>query len=320
MAFHRWQLGLGRGALTLMQFPSKIWMFCWAVTLCVAVVGCSSSDEDAGPGTSPPDETSEALTLPSNHGLAAGSVTVQPGASDEYGDVVVSCPAGGSACVVNVAADGSATYNKTGGMPTVSPVAQAFPRHGVGTSWSFAVDDSDPGFADPEFSLETIAYQITGRQEYRGREVLVTNATTHPPLPLEADLQVLFDAETGNPVATLYGDTVDSEYIPHEGRLSFPMKVGNTWRATYEEVLGETWGEEKAWQDWEVMAYEEVTVPAGTFMAFRVTRTGASNTYDQDDAYTYWYAPTIGFIVKMDDQYADGGHYVLELTDWKLAP
>ena len=173
-------------------------------------------------------------------------------------------------------------------------VAQAFPRHGVGTSWSFAVDDSAP-----EFSLETIAYQITGRREHRSREVLVTNATTHPPLPLEADLQVLFDAETGNHVATLYGDTVGSEYIPHEGMLSFPMKVGNTWRATYterwsylsgpsEEALEETWEEENAWQDWEVMAYEEVTVPAGTFMAFRVTRTGtSSDAYAQDDVYTY---------------------------------
>ena len=113
---------------------------------------------------------------------------------------------------------------------------------------------------------------------------------------------------------------MDSEYIPHDGMLSFPMKVGKTWRATYEEVLGGTWEEEEAWQDWEVMAYEEVTVPAGTFMAFRVTRTGTSDAYAQDDVYTYWYAPTIGFVVKMDDQYADGEHYVLELTDWKLAP
>ena len=58
-------------------------------------------------------------TLPSNHGLVAGRFTVQPGASDEYGNVVVSCPAGGSACVVAVAADGTATYARTGGVPNV---------------------------------------------------------------------------------------------------------------------------------------------------------------------------------------------------------
>ena len=61
----------------------------------------------------------EPWDLPSNHGLAAGRLTVPPGASDEHGNVVVSCPAGGNACVVNVAADGSATYDQTGGIPTV---------------------------------------------------------------------------------------------------------------------------------------------------------------------------------------------------------
>ena len=37
----------------------------------------------------------------------------------EHGNVVVSCPAGGNACVLNVAADGSASYHRTGGMPTL---------------------------------------------------------------------------------------------------------------------------------------------------------------------------------------------------------
>ena len=55
--------------------------------------------------------------LPSGHGLAAGTITVQPGASDEHGNVMVSCPAGGRACVVNIATDGTATYDKTGGVP-----------------------------------------------------------------------------------------------------------------------------------------------------------------------------------------------------------
>ena len=69
--------------------------------------------------TLPPGKIGEALTLPSHHGLAAGRFTVQPGAADEHGNVVVSCPPDGRACVINVAADGSATYDGTGGVPTV---------------------------------------------------------------------------------------------------------------------------------------------------------------------------------------------------------
>ena len=67
----------------------------------------------------PPDMMSEDLTLPSDHGLAAGQFTIQPGASDAHGNVVVSCPAGGSACVITVEQDGTASYDKTGGMPVV---------------------------------------------------------------------------------------------------------------------------------------------------------------------------------------------------------
>ena len=44
-----------------------------------------------------------------------------PGASDERGNVEVSCPAGGPACVVSVADDGSVRYESTGGMPSVMP-------------------------------------------------------------------------------------------------------------------------------------------------------------------------------------------------------
>jgi hypothetical protein len=66
-----------------------------------------------------PANMDEELTLPTNHGLAVGGFTIQAGASGLHGNVVVWCPAGGSACVVNVAADGSATYAQTGGTPSV---------------------------------------------------------------------------------------------------------------------------------------------------------------------------------------------------------
>ena len=75
----------------------------------------------------PPDMMSEELTLPSDHGLAAGQFTIQPGAADVHGNVVVSCPAGGSACVIAVEQDGTASYDKTGGMPVVLSRPEKFP-------------------------------------------------------------------------------------------------------------------------------------------------------------------------------------------------
>ena len=102
--------------------------FAMFVLIALALSGCggggdSSTSIPATPVT-PPAKMSEALTLPTGHGLAVGEFTLQPGASDEYGNVVVSCPAGGNACVVTVSADGTATYDRTGGVPSVMAAYQ----------------------------------------------------------------------------------------------------------------------------------------------------------------------------------------------------
>ena len=67
----------------------------------------------------------EAVTLPTNHGLAAGEITVQPGMSETHGNVNISCPAGANACMVTIADDGSATYIIAGGQPTIMLATEA---------------------------------------------------------------------------------------------------------------------------------------------------------------------------------------------------
>ena len=58
--------------------------------------------------------------VPANHGLdSIDSLTVQPGSSGEYGYVEISCPAGGSACVLSVTNDGTVAYETTGGTPSI---------------------------------------------------------------------------------------------------------------------------------------------------------------------------------------------------------
>ena len=74
--------------------------------------------------------------IPTNHGIAsADDITVQPGSTERLGNVDVSCPAGGPACVFSVAGDGTVAYRATGGMPTVvaaTAVLTAVPaNHGI---------------------------------------------------------------------------------------------------------------------------------------------------------------------------------------------
>ena len=93
-----------------------------ACILNVADDGSASYDETGGIPTLM--AASQNLELPAGHGLADDQITVQPGASDEHGNLVVSCPAGGQACVINLADDGSASYDKTGGIPTLMTASQ----------------------------------------------------------------------------------------------------------------------------------------------------------------------------------------------------
>ena len=93
-----------------------------SVGMLVALAACGGGG--GGPVVSPGPVPGQnpLLSLPSSHGLAAGSrITLAPGASEEHGNVVVSCPSSGDACVVIVAADGTATYDRTGGIPAVAP-------------------------------------------------------------------------------------------------------------------------------------------------------------------------------------------------------
>ena len=179
------------------------------------------------------------------------------------------------------------------------PVVQGFPKHDIGTFWTF--DEDNPGAG-----LGTVTHTITGTQVYRGRELLVFSRAARFPNPTDNyDRIYLHDAKTGNIVVRdLHGATI--EYEPDSGFYSFPMKVGKTWRATY--TVREGQDEYEEWAEREVAAYERVTVPAGAFMAFRVSITAAS--YDNFDE-TYWYAPDVGYVVKLV-----AGEFVVELDDW----
>ena len=112
--------------LTTIKFSTPVLCVLAALTL----AGCGGG----GGGGTMPGPTVLPLALPAGHGLSSGEITVAPGESEEHGNIVLSCPAGGQACVLNVAADGSASYARTGGMPSIMPAlaAQTLPAgHGL---------------------------------------------------------------------------------------------------------------------------------------------------------------------------------------------
>ena len=108
-------------------------------TICKAIISAISAllflaACSGGGGDSPSSSLPLPLLLPTGHGLSAGDISVAAGQSMEHGNVVISCPAGQNACVLNVATDGSASYARTGGMPSIMPAFEAQtlpPGHGL---------------------------------------------------------------------------------------------------------------------------------------------------------------------------------------------
>ena len=95
-----------------------------AATAAAALSACGGGGGGGGgmASVSPTaDSAPVQLGAPANHGLAPlEQIEVQSGGSEEHGNVVISCPAGGPGCVLRVATDGSLEYEHTGGRPSVS--------------------------------------------------------------------------------------------------------------------------------------------------------------------------------------------------------
>ena len=99
----------------------------------------------------------------------------------------------------------------------------------------------------------------------------------------------------------------------------WPLEVGKKWVFDADWVRRSDGVTGNTKQDAEVVAYEEVTVPAGKFMAFKIeyrgwSRNSGGGNGKQDD--TYWYAPDAMADVKhiRDDGY---NMYTQELVSYK---
>jgi len=109
-----------------------------------------------------------------------------------------------------------------------------------------------------------------------------------------ADIRV-FDKATRNFVASLRDRKERMAASPHDGTLSSPLWVGRSWRSTYTLHNRDRGRSDTVGVSWKVEAYEDVTVPAGTFKAFKLVSTPGMNNASY---YTIWFAPDPGLVVK----------------------
>jgi hypothetical protein len=117
--------------------------------------------------------------------------------------------------------------------------------------------------------------------------------------------------------------------------LQFPLTVGRKWDVPFEvdtKAGGRSVDRHAKWQ-WRarVVAVEPVTVPAGTFQAFKIEYDGTFATRQGNQSWTgthketAWFAPENNRIVRRDYEQAAPSrnfldHHVIELLSFKAAP
>lgn len=173
----------------------------------------------------------------------------------------------------------------------------------VGTKWVTKRTDHQTGGA-------------TGRTwtivevSYPGRAVYGTSDGTET---------AVYDKATRNWIATLRGGNERFAASPDDGTFSWPLWVGKSWMASYtydDRERGRSFSPVQAW--WTVAAYENVTVPAGTFKAFRLESAPGTNNATR---IVFWYAPDLKLTVKhvferTSDHYLGYGKFTTELVEF----
>ena len=201
-----------------------------------------------------------------------------------------------------------------------APVTEAPGNYGVGTTstWDHTLNGE----------TERRTATIVEKRKFNGREVNIISELPpfrDPGFPCNGANGSMWDVANDGYVACLKDGEILSSTTPYHGRYNWPLEVGKSWRTSYfftDKVIHPDWSG-SGWQDWTVVAWEEVTVPAGTFMAYKVVRTKGNWETASEDVDTVWYAPEIPSSIKgiwhrsPNDGYG-GAEHLWELVSFDL--
>lgn len=163
------------------------------------------------------------------------------------------------------------------GCSLMTPRLEAFVVPAPGSTWTVARTDSG--------SFGSATTQVTttrGEQLWKGQRVISFESPGFTQL-LESD---------GKLVAFMNGDKPIVSFAPAL-RIAYPLQAGNTSTTSHEVTIYPSKRVVPMKVTQTVEAYETVTVPAGSFKAFRV----AWNE-DNGNENVYWISAALGIVVK----------------------
>jgi hypothetical protein len=177
----------------------------------------------------------------------------------------------------HLATAGLAAALVAGGCAMLEPKAERYVAPPVGSTWTQAQRNTG--------SYGTGTAQVPYKRGERMWEGKLMGT-------IESPQQVILATADGSWATILSADGKPIlSYDPPLG-YDFPLVVGKTWTKSYKMTVH---AKNQAFPfdgTYKVEAYEDVTVPAGTFKAFRIS---FSSNGARD---TYWFAPELGIFAK----------------------
>lgn len=174
-----------------------------------------------------------------------------------------------------------------------APTVAAYTPPPEGTAWSTETTSADGSKKTNKFVV------ISDREPFRNREVFRVSSGSL------INIRHLANGSWAASQDLNTGDLIRSAF-PHVGNLKWPMKVGNKWKASFKfEDHKQGKSRDPVETNWEVVGYEDITVPAGTYKAFVLqSKPGRNN----GTTVRARFAPKLGIEVKRE--FARGGaHY-----------
>jgi len=122
-------------------------------------------------------------------------------------------------------------------------------------------------------------------------------------------------------------DVVFARYQPDLRSYAFPLHVGAKWEGSADKLLFSNGKHGRFNLAGEVQALEKVTVPAGTFEAYKVSLVLEATSTDEDanvghTTELFWYAPSVRRYVKLENTFSRDGRVRsqdrYELTEFSL--
>jgi len=142
-------------------------------------------------------------------------------------------------------------------------------------------------FADG--SQDIFEFQVLRERTFEGKAVMALHLVGE-------DKIKFYDKHSLNFIAQQVDGKTVMASLPDDGRYQWPLEVGKKWTVTFQFKMA---GRKSfpVSKHYEVEAFEKVTVPAGTFDAFRVRGISGKKV---KSTILLWWAPEVNMTVKIE--------------------